>query len=288
MEGQTQGRGTGRVPPAVPEEVLAGAGRVLVLGDTHRVVPAVERGLDLAAAAGIRVVLSVGDFGIDAGRFTKRVDLMLAERDQYLLVTPGNHEDYERLEAAPRDAAGMPVLGQRLRALPRGYRWDMGGRAFGSLGGATSVHTWMGAWHPEHIRHEDVARLLGSPRNRTGEADISRTTLPPLDVLITHEVPERVPVVSGLSGIPRPSRDEAARGRRLLRRAVEVARPRAVLSGPWHQRVAHVETWPDGSTTRFEVLPHEHHPWNAAALNLATLRLQDAQGSTNAGPRGDR
>lgn len=203
-----------------------------------------ERGLDLAQAAGIRVVLSVGDLGIDAGHFTKRIDLTLRARDQYLLVTPGNHEDYDRLADAPRDAAGMIVLGQRLRALPRGYRWSMGGLAFGSLGGATSVHTWMGAWHPEHIQHDDVAHLLRSPRARTGETDIARTTLPRLDVVVAHEVPEGVPVVSGLTGITRPSREEAARGRRLLRRAVEVARPRLVLSGHWHQRATHTEAWP--------------------------------------------
>lgn len=248
--------------PAVSQSVLDTAQHTVVLGDTHGEGGAVRSAIELATGAGIRVLLSVGDFGIgpwpgDKKSFTEVVGRWLIQHDAYLLVTPGNHENYDRLDAAPRDDAGTIVLGERLRALPRGHRWTRGGVRFGSLGGAVSV--------------DKMGRAEGKtwwPQERIAQADVDALGDEPLDVLITHEVPQGVPVVGQLEVDPYIL-SEADEGRQLILQAIDRTRPPRVFSGHWHQRVTHDLRRADGGMTRCEVLPQEGQPENAVVLDLA-------------------
>lgn len=251
----------------VPQELLDAALHVILLGDIHGVGQPVRRALDLGRRCGLKVIVQVGDFGIgpwpgERKTFTGVVDRMLARADAWMLVTPGNHENYATLEAAPRDAAGMLVLGDRLRALPRGHRWRLGGLRWGSLGGATSIdQQWRTAgrdwWPQERIRQADVDTLGDDP----------------LAVLLTHEAPMGVTVESAMdvSRVDPATLAEADEGRRLVRRAVERTRPRVVLSGHWHQRLTHDLALSPGGSARCEVLPDETDRRNACVLDLHDL-----------------
>jgi hypothetical protein len=253
------------VKQPVPQRVLDAARMIGILGDTHGDGMAVKPAVEIAAAAGVHVFLSVGDFGIgpwpgDRKSFTKVVDRWLVRTDSWLLVTPGNHENYDRIDAAPRDEAGMTYLGERLRALPRGFRFHLADRTVGSLGGAVSVDrarriegaSW---WAQEFPDKDDLAAL--------GET--------PLDLLVTHDVPAGVPLQSSFTDLDRGIEAEADDVRDLLREAVDATRPHLVLSGHWHQRLTHTLIRADGSETRCEVLPDEHKPYNASVLDLSTL-----------------
>ncbi|WP_409141685.1 metallophosphoesterase [Cellulosimicrobium sp. RS] len=250
---------------AAPDELLATATRVVVLGDVHGDAMAVITALQAAARPGVTVILSVGDFGIgpwpgERKSFTKAIDRWLTRLGLWLFVTPGNHENYDRIDAAPRDESGAIYLGSQLRALPRGHRLTIGGRTVGSLGGAVSVDVGP---------HRQPGRTWW-PQERILDSDIDALGSEPLDILITHEVPASVPVESQLT-VPPKIAASAHQGRELLDRAVETTRPQLVLSGHWHQRVTHTRTWDDGMTTRYEVLPEENRRFNAVVLDLSDL-----------------
>jgi hypothetical protein len=119
------------------------------------------------------------------------------------------------------------AIGDRCRYLPRGLRWDWRGVRFGALGGAFSVdrrervegESW---WWAEVISDADVERL--------GDAR--------LDVLVTRDAPEGVP----LRGLGLPPVDQVLAGevRARIRSAVESTEPRLTV---WltDARVGHPE-----------------------------------------------
>lgn len=241
--------------------------RVFAVGDWHGVVPI--HVMEKAADIGIRIALHVGDLGIGPWPGERKsvlhvLDRVLTRLDLVLLASPGNHENWDRLEGAKRDEYGRWILGRtgRVRGLPRGYRWTMGGRAFGSLGGAVSIdqdrrtagRTW---WPQEEVLPEHVDALGDDP----------------LDVLITHEVPAGVPVVSTLD-VPMTLAERADVGRGLIRDAVERTRPAVAICGHWHQRVTHDLRRSNGGITRVEVLSEEHTAGNAVVLDLDDLSVR--------------
>jgi Icc-related predicted phosphoesterase len=201
--------------------------RIVVAGDWHGVLPWTPWAIRRTAANKIRTIVHVGDLGIGPwfGRhddFVGRLDTVLARHDVRLLVVPGNHENYDTLVAAPRDETGAMLLGEHIRALPRGYRWQIAEVRFGALGGATSVDrdqripgsSW---WAAEAISLDDVDQLGDEP----------------LDVLVTHEAPAEVLLVSPMS-VPDDLRRVAQYGRQLVRMAVEHTGPRVAFRGHWH------------------------------------------------------
>lgn len=252
--------------------VLDDAGRVVAFGDVHGDVVAFRLLVEPAVQETrlTRLFVSVGDFGIGPwlgegqDKMVRRADDLLDRTGAFLLLTPGNHENWDTLDhaaAVRRDELGFAVLGRhgRVRVSPRGHRFHVGGRAFGSLGGAVSVdqarrrasHSW---WPQEAPREADLIQL-GSER---------------LDVLVTHDVPSGVPMV-GAGGWPPALVAQSNQVRALLARAVAATRPQLVLAGHWHQRVTHELVRRDGGTTRVEVLSEEHTVGHAVSLDLVTL-----------------
>lgn len=245
--------------------------RIVVAGDWHGAAPWAIDVIRRTAGQRIRTIVQVGDLGVGPwfGRpdaFLPRLDERLDRAGVRLLVVPGNHENYDTLVAAPLDDDGTIVLGERIRALPRGHRWTIGGRRFGALGGATSVDrgsrlpggSW---WAAEAITLGDVEALGDEP----------------VDILVTHEAPAGVLLVSPLQ-VPDDLRRVADYGRRLVRRAVENTRPAVHLCGHWHQRWTDDLVRDDGGVTRVEVLDREETPGNAVVLDLTDLsvtRLRD-------------
>lgn len=256
------------------QAALADADRVVVLGDLHGDVVAfrllVERAVQEMRLT--RLLVSVGDFGIgpwpaeNQDKVLRRADDLLDEAGAFLLLTPGNHENWDTLDqaAAQRsDGLGFAVLGRhgRVRVSPRGHRFQVGGLAFGSLGGAVSV--------------DQSHRRAGSswwPQEAPREADLVRLGDQRLDVLVTHDVPAGVPLVSDGRWAPALIA-QSDNVRALLAQAVINTRPTVVFAGHWHQRLTHDLIRGDGGTTRVEVLSEEHTTGNAISLDLLTLAV---------------
>ncbi|WBM79126.1 metallophosphoesterase [Cryobacterium breve] len=164
---------------------LPGETRVAIAGDWHANTFWVQRAIPLLArqAPGIRTILHVGDFafwpGPEGQSFLDTVDYWCRSAGiERVLVTPGNHEDWDRLDAEFAQHPGEAVrFSKVVWALPRGYRFTLGSRTLLSFGGGASLDyasrrigkTW---WLSEAPTDDDVAYAIAGG---------------PVDVLITHE-----------------------------------------------------------------------------------------------------
>lgn len=130
-------------------------------------------------------LLHTGDFTITNGspsnkQFIRRASDFAFERGMRILITPGNHDSWSRLDGRNDFKGGSPAeIARGVWALPRGYRFRIGGRVVLSFGGAGSVSrpparqglTW---WRREMPSAEEVSAAV-----RDG----------PADIVITHEAP---------------------------------------------------------------------------------------------------
>ncbi|MEP9384617.1 metallophosphoesterase [Nocardioides sp. KR10-350] len=256
-------------------------------GDWHGNQPFARERILNVADRGVSTVLHVGDFGIWPGRTGKRflmgVESSCARYGVHILVTPGNHEDHGRLEQrwdnqrAQSDGAPLqPIaLTEHITVLPRGYRWQIDGRSFVSLGGAPSVDKHLRSqgtdwWVEEQITEDDVERVAAG-----GYAD----------VMVTHDspdVPYAVPQVAQIiatnpQGWPDDSLRYAAVGRARMHQAFEAVAPRLFVHGHYHVR--------GEATVRVPDADHDTHVWALASdqervgnlryLDLATLDEPD-------------
>lgn len=106
------------------------------------------------------------------------------------------------------------------------------------------------------------------------QADVDTLSDEPLDVLVTHDVPEGGALVKSGFPVREPELSEANEVRALLRQAVDRTKPHLVFCGHWHQRRSGVITHPDGSQTTTHVLDMEWTHGNAVVLDLDTLDVQ--------------
>lgn len=194
---------------------------------------------------GVSVVMHVGDFGIWPGTsgkaYLRTVEAVCEKFGIALLVVPGNHEDWGRLtnlweNPKRRTADGLSLLpvslSEHITVLPRGWRWEMGGRSFVALGGAPSVDLH--------------SRTLGRdwwPEEQTTQADVDLTVAGGYaDVMLTHDAPgppwATPPVEEILSSNPMSWPDSALEYARVGRERVTEAflgvRPRLLVHGHYH------------------------------------------------------
>lgn len=267
-------------------------------GDWHGDLRWAEVALPTLAAAGVREVHHLGDFGMwpgAAGRaFADGVERVCAEHGLALRVTPGNHEDYDQIVRLPREDRGdgmgrVAWLRAHVAILPRGHRWEVGTgaarRTVVSVGGAASVDLeWRApgrSWWPEEaITDVDVALVETS-----GAADI----------LLTHDAPTvSTPAVAAIlqdnpMGWPEPALRYAATSRRQVARVVAATRPRLHVHGHYHvsdeatvrlldvlrgDDVPAPAAIADHDTCRIVALDESGRPGNLAVLDLADLHLR--------------
>jgi len=209
-------------------------GRIGVAGDWHGntawATRAVRKMAALLPAAGPRVIVHLGDFGIWPGpggqEYLARLDAALAEAGAELCFVDGNHEDFTQLARLEAGPDGRPRVTERIFYLPRGHRWRWHGRDWLALGGAVSLdragRTEGTGWWPEE---EITVRQAGAVM----EAG-------PADVMVTHECPAGIEHTFPL---PPPwwSQADLRRSdahRSLLREVVLAVRPRWLMHGHLH------------------------------------------------------
>jgi hypothetical protein len=233
----------------------------------------------------VDVAIQLGDLrfgmGPDPEGYLAAIEAVCAEVDLRLLCINGNHEHWARLDAMWADPTHRAADGtlaplevsDHVTLLPRGHRWELGGRSIVALGGAPSVNRLLltegVTWWPSEVvtdAHVDLA-LAGGPA----------------DVLLLHDSPAppwcTAPVREIVEGNPMQWPDtilaEADEGMAMVTRALLGVRPRLVAHGHFHVAGEAVVRLPDA--------PHDTSIWSLAANgDPANVRLLDL--ATLSGP----
>lgn len=255
----------------MPTQLRSGENRVGLLGDTEGDRIALREAITLFAEHGIRTVLHLGDFYLGVGfeRAAKKrllqTDAWLAENDQIWLVTPGNHENWDRLAAKKPGPDGLLWFADHIAFIPRGHRWVWGDIRFVSLGGAPSVNrdrltegrTW---WPGEQIADADVDQVTAG-----GYAD----------VMLTHDAPDplnpkvQTVVERNPHGWSTEALAYAAVGRARVTRAFQAVKPRLLVHGHHHLADrATIRLHDTGWDTEIVSLGMAGQPRSAAVLDL--------------------
>jgi hypothetical protein len=266
-----------------PDLTLPGETEVVVAGDWHanpdwvgRAIPAIAK-----QSHDIRTVLHLGDFGIWTGargrKYLDSVDYWSARSGiERVLITPGNHEDWDFLDANFAAAPGEPIrLSPTVEVLPRSFRFTLGGRSFMSFGGASSIdYSFRTAgfnWFlTETPSDEDVARAIAGG---------------PVEVLLTHETinggtaaSERQ-VNANPMGWSAEAQQYSAESREKVTAVWRAIQPRVLLHG--HMHVQDERDFDDGR--RVYSLGCDNQRGNIGVLNLGTLGWEWLDGPESKG-----
>lgn len=241
----SQSSSSNAVPTPKPGQPIRVPDRIGVVGDVHGSPHLVRRAIETLARRGITQIHFLGDFGFPSSdpvadaEYRALFDRVLARRSGVeVLVTLGNHEEYDVIETIEPDPGGIRWWTDAIGLLPRGWRGETArGRVTASLGGANSID-----------RFVRVAR--GWPWSKTEsitEQDLERLGTSGVDVLLGHDAPYATALterlvsrsVSYVEATGRPLWEEieleyANAGQRMFHRAVQQARPRMTISGHYH------------------------------------------------------
>lgn len=259
-------------------------GRLIGLaGDWHGDTRWAIHGLERFAAAGVRTIHHVGDFGFWPGRsgtaYASAVSTAVQRLGLGLAVTAGNHEDYPLLCGLETDerAGEFGVVHYAyagVAVLPRAHRWTHTGagvtRSFVSLGGAASVDL-----------HDRIPGLSWWPEEAITDLDVARTIAGGhAEVMLCHDSPEpATPAVTRILagnpfGWPQDALRYAASIRARLTQAVAVVRPDVLVHGHYHAWDHAQVPLPDGGFVVMVSLDCERTPGNLAVLDLTDLSIR--------------
>lgn len=207
--------------------------RILLTGDTHGNVRWFSSHVfKTAKKHRCDLIFQVGDFGIWPGRegqsYLAALEGWAKHYNIPIWFIDGNHEDFDQLYELPVGVDGLRKVREHITHVPRGHRWEWGGRRFLACGGATSIDvayrlprvSW---WPQEAITTAEVDLCVAG-----GAAD----------VMITHDAPLDVDVHGrhGLdpADLPLTIRNAAYGNRLALQHIVDAARPSLLIHGHWH------------------------------------------------------
>ena len=243
---------------------------------------AVARIRALGERGDVPVACQLGDLrfgmGPDPDGYLSAIESACAEAGLRLLCINGNHENWARLDrlwAEPRwqhaDGRPKPIkVSDHVTLLPRGHRWELGGRSFVALGGAPSVN-----------RLQLTEGIDWWPSEVIGEEHVEATLAPgPAEVMLTHDSPG-VPyctepvadlIVNNPNGWPDSILSYAADGIGKVTRAVLGVRPMLLAHGHFHVAGQAVARLPgaDHDTTVWSLAANQD-PGNVRLLDLDTL-----------------
>jgi hypothetical protein len=208
-----------------------------IAGDWHGNTGWAKDCINAFQEVGVKHIFHLGDFGIwgghDGASYIRKVNKWLLQNDQTLYITPGNHEDYVRINASPVGSDGtLWYQGlERLKVLPRGFRGLLGhtvSKSWVSLGGANSIDfkgrtegiSW---WREESITASDVYNTI-----QGGYADF----------MFCHDAPTGIPMEyeskSETAGWHPDEVRYSNAGREMLKHAVDMVRPSVLFHGHHH------------------------------------------------------
>lgn len=209
--------------------------RMLIVGDTHGGMAAVDKAVSAALGEGCDRIIQVGDFGFwphftDGRQFMKDVDALCNLEAIPLYWVDGNHENHEILDLMADTKDHFVPMGDSgsIFYCPRGFSWDWQGTRFMSLGGAYSIdkdyrtpgRSW---WPGETITDDDVTRALASEQ---------------VDVMFTHDAP--VGTVPWLPDAPADRKKdqwpESRVNREQVSKVVDALHPEWLFHGHYHYR----------------------------------------------------
>lgn len=214
--------------------------RIGLLGDVHGRTAWFRYAIDKFAREGITTVVQLGDFGIGQpfmfNKTLKSLNQHLVRKGITFYVVPGNHENYDVINALPVEEDGWQHLKSNILLAPRGHRWVWDGVSFVALGGAPSVdRSWRRQrdankphdpcwWEAEAITLEDVSNVAAG-----GYAD----------VMIGHDAPNGISTIqknisSNPHGFKQVDLLYAAEGRELLTQAFRAVAPKYFFHGHYH------------------------------------------------------
>jgi Calcineurin-like phosphoesterase len=228
--------------------------KIMIVGDVHGDLEALGGLLPMAASAGCRSVVQLGDFGWEPrDRFfaseLEQLDRQLAQHRLTLYWLDGNHDD-PNAAAQPSvpTTDGVGVRHERLtgggyygqvRFLPRGCRWRWGGTVFCALGGADStIERFMG-----------VPDSAIDPRILPSAADVERAIRSGrADILLSHDC--AVLELARLQELFGVERDHpAARfSRSRIAEVLSAVGPPLHFHGHYHRRLSYAVTNRLGTT----------------------------------------
>jgi len=250
--------------------------RVALAGDWHGNIGWALLMLRVLRKRGVRTIYHLGDFGIwptqDGDQFVRKVERDAALFGIDIWVTPGNHEDWDRIDALTGAAGEAPAqLTEHIHLLPRGYRWTHAGRTFVSVGGAPSV---------DYEKRSVGVEVYGKVRGRTWwpnemitpEVAKSVAAAGHAEILLSHDIPNlyvaaiQQIIVTNRYGWSNAAQNYAAQGRLALDTVWEGVRPRLIAHGHYHVRA---DTVLDGDAGRVLSVDQEGKPGNLVLLDLS-------------------
>ena len=214
--------------------------KIGVAGDWHGSFDWTRGGLATLGERGIKHVFHAGDFSI-AFNSTWPDLINISERvckhyDMQLYVTPGNHENWDWIDAQEFGEDGLLWVSKRVAICARNAVIEIEGRKILSLGGATSVDRSLrvphSSWWPtEEITEGDLIRLQ-DVKNATGE----------IDIMVCHDAPgggtDAVQAILNipphLSIFPTEGIIAAGQHRKMMEAAFEIVQPKVFVHGHFH------------------------------------------------------
>lgn len=242
-------------------------------------------------ARGVRLAYQLGDLrfgmGPDPDGYLAAVEAACAEDDVHLSCITGNHENWTLLDALwaepeHQDVDGRPAplaLSPHVTMLPRGHRWELGGRTFVALGSAPSINRHLLTegvdwWPSEVLLDVHVGDAVAG-----GHAEVMLTHDSPASPYCVPEVEEilRRNVRDNPMAWPASSLAYADEGMARLTRAVLGIKPLLLAHGHFHVAGEDRVRLPgaDHDTTVWS-LAARHDPGNVRILDLDRLTGVDA------------
>ena len=220
--------------------------------------------------------------GPDPDGYLAAIESACARYDIDLYCITGNHENWARLDALwadPRcqaaDGTLLPLtLGEHVTMLPRGHRWELGGRSFLALGSAPSINRHLLTegvdwWPSESLTDEDIDAAIAG-----GHADVMLTHDSPGSPYCVPQVEKilRDNVRDNPMSWPAASLAYADEGLARITRAVLGVRPRFLAHGHFHVAGEDSVRLP-GAAERTTIwsLAARHDPGTVRVLDLDTL-----------------
>jgi hypothetical protein len=243
---------------------------------------AVTRLRELGERGDVQVACQLGDLrfgmGPDHRGYLAAIEAVCAEVGLRLLCINGNHENWALLDhlwAERRwqneDGSRRPIeVSDHVTVLPRGHRWEMGGRSFVALGGAPSVNRlrltegidW---WPSEVIEEEHVEATIAG-----GHAEVMLTHDSPGAPYCTDPVADVM--TTNPNGWPESILAYAEEGIDKVTRAVIGVAPLLLAHGHFHLSGEAVVRLPGSAhDTTVWSLAANQDPGNVRLLDLHTL-----------------